>query len=166
MVFQTHLDYSAWASDELLRAASQLPPGDLERDFGTADRSVLGTLGHIFAADRAWLSRVLGEAPPPYKVDRDLALLQSEWPALWARWKEWARGLTPESLQQTMSYRDMSGNPWTQPLWQIILHVVNHATHHREQVAGFLRVMGHAPPKLDLIHYYRQMARTTGSATS
>jgi uncharacterized damage-inducible protein DinB len=51
----------------------------------------------------------------------------------------------------------MRGNPWTQPLWEIVLHVVNHGTHHRGQAAGFLRSLGHTPPKLDLIFYYRQM---------
>jgi len=54
-----------------------------------------------------------------------------------------------------ISYSDMSGNPWKQPLWQLILHVVNHGTHHRGQVSGFLRAMGHVPPKLDLVNYYR-----------
>jgi uncharacterized damage-inducible protein DinB len=37
-----------------------------------------------------------------------------------------------------------------------LLHVVNHGTHHRGQVAGFLRSMGRKPPVLDLIAYYRQ----------
>jgi uncharacterized damage-inducible protein DinB len=35
--------------------------------------------------------------------------------------------------------------------------VVNHGTHHRGQVSGFLRSMGHTPPALDLIAYYRQL---------
>jgi uncharacterized damage-inducible protein DinB len=36
--------------------------------------------------------------------------------------------------------------------------VVNHGTHHRGQVSGFLRVMGHTPPPLDLVFYYREQA--------
>jgi uncharacterized damage-inducible protein DinB len=56
-----------------------------------------------------------------------------------------------------VSYRDLKGNPWRTPLWQIVLHVVNHATHHRGQAAGFLRALGHAPPPLDLIAYYRAL---------
>jgi uncharacterized damage-inducible protein DinB len=51
----------------------------------------------------------------------------------------------------------MRGNPWRQPLGQLVLHVVNHGTHHRGQVSGFLRAMGHVPPKLDLVSYYRNM---------
>ena len=63
--------------------------------------------------------------------------------------------VTDESLEERLSYTDLKGNPWVSPIWQIVLHVVNHGTHHRGQVAGFLRSMGHAPPPLDLIAYYR-----------
>jgi uncharacterized damage-inducible protein DinB len=42
-----------------------------------------------------------------------------------------------------------------EPDWKLVFHVVNHATHHRGQVAGFLRTMGRVPPPLDLIAYYR-----------
>jgi uncharacterized damage-inducible protein DinB len=51
--------------------------------------------------------------------------------------------------------KDLRGNTWTQPFWQLVLHVVNHATHHRGQVSGFLRAMGRVPPPLDLVAFYR-----------
>jgi len=156
-VLQVHLDYSAWASNQLLDATSQLSHEELTRDFGTADRSVSGTLAHVFGADRIWLARF--EGAPGTRItdrDRDLAVLQTEWPALQERWKQWARALTPESAAEVLSYQDLSGNPWTQPVWQLVLHVVNHGTHHRGQVAGFLRAMGETPPKLDLVHYCRE----------
>jgi uncharacterized damage-inducible protein DinB len=55
-------------------------------------------------------------------------------------------------------YQDMKGNSYTSTLWEIVLHVVNHATHHRGQVAGFLRTLGHTPPPLDLIRFYREVS--------
>jgi uncharacterized damage-inducible protein DinB len=64
--------------------------------------------------------------------------------------------LTRESAASILEYQDLKGNPWRQSVWQIVLHVVNHATHHRGQVSGFLRSMGHTPPPVDLIAYYRQ----------
>jgi uncharacterized damage-inducible protein DinB len=70
------------------------------------------------------------------------------------QWKQWLTALTDTNT--VISYRDMKGNPYQSPVWQIILHLVNHGTHHRGQAAGFLRSMGHAPPVLDLIAYYRQ----------
>jgi uncharacterized damage-inducible protein DinB len=42
--------------------------------------------------------------------------------------------------------------------WQIILHVVNHATLHRGQAMGILRQMGIAPPQTDLMNFYSELA--------
>jgi len=153
---RTHLRYTEWATSRLLGEAAKLSPQELERDFGTADKSVLGTLTHVFGADRIWLARIEG-TPPEVPRGYELARLASEWLELHGRWHAWASRLTPESIEATLSYRDLKGNAWVSPIWQVVFHVVNHGTHHRGQVAGFLRSMGHAPPPLDLIAYYRTL---------
>jgi len=119
---------------------------------------VLGTLVHTFAGDRVWLARFQKTPRPGYSTEADyhLAVLQTEWPALHIRWSEWADGLTDQQIRANLDYKDMKGNPWSQPLWQLVLHVVNHGTHHRGQVSGFLRALGHTPPPLDLVVYYRE----------
>jgi uncharacterized damage-inducible protein DinB len=155
-----HLDYTAWASARLVAAASALSPEELTRDFGTADHSVLGTLVHVYGADRTWLNRIRGHAPTrlidPEK-DMRFEVLRDDWPKLLEDWRVWAAGLTDESVDTPLPYRDMQGNPWETSAWQIVLHVVNHGTHHRGQAAGFLRAMGHTPPPLDLMAYYRSL---------
>ena len=155
-----HFDYTAWATGKLLAAAASLPSEHLTHDFGTADRSIVGTLAHTFAADRVWLARVSGGPIPTFitDADRSIEFLQKEWPPLHGRWKQWTAGLTDESVQQEIRYRDLKGNEWTQALWKLLLHVVNHGTHHRGQVSGFLRALGHTPPPLDLIFYYRELS--------
>jgi uncharacterized damage-inducible protein DinB len=154
-----HLDYTAWASRHLMEAASKLTPEELTRDFETSDKCVLDTLVHVFAADRIWLSRIQGKPRPTFidPEDRQFDKLQREWPALQQRWKDWAAPMTDQDAAAKISYRTLEGKPYEQPLWQILLHVVNHGTHHRGQVSGFLRTMGHAPPQLDLIAYYRSL---------
>jgi uncharacterized damage-inducible protein DinB len=152
-----HIEYSAWATRRLLDAVAKLSPEELARDFGTSDRSVLGTLAHTFGADRVWLARVAGGPQVGLSdADRELAAILREWPAVLDGWREWARGLTDEGVLTVLDYKDLKGNPWRQSLWQIVLHVVNHGTHHRGQVSGFLRSLGYTPPPLDLILYYRQ----------
>jgi uncharacterized damage-inducible protein DinB len=154
-----HIEYSSWASRRLVDAAAGLSPEELTRDFGSSEHSVIGTLAHVYAGDRVWLSRFDGS---PFTVfisdaDRDLAVLQRDWPALYDRWRAWARGLTDESALAVLDYRDLKGNPWRHPTWQVVLHVVNHGTHHRGQVSGFLRALGRTPPPIDLIAYYREV---------
>jgi uncharacterized damage-inducible protein DinB len=165
---RAHLDYTAWASRRLLDAAAQLTPEDLTRDFKTSDKTVLDTLVHTFAADRAWFHRVQGNPRSTFidAEDRDFAGLQQAWPALHQKWADWAAPLTDQQALTVLSYRDLSGNPHADPIWQIVLHVVNHATHHRGQVSGFIRSMGHIPPPLDLIAYYRTHPAAGGAAAS
>jgi len=157
---RAHLAYTAWASRCLVEAAAKLSPEELTRDFQTSDHSVLGTLAHVFAADRIWLARMTAESPATFisEADHRLTVLQNDWPALLARWKQWAAGLTDATAQAVVAYKDMRGNSYSQPIWQVVLHVVNHGTHHRGQVSGFLRTMGHTPPPLDLSFYYREQA--------
>ena len=69
----------------------------------------------------------------------------------------WAAALTGEQTDSTVAYKDTKGHAYTSVLWQIVLHVVNHGSHHRGQVSGFLRAMGHPPPALDLGLYYREI---------
>ena len=152
-----HVSYSAWASRRLVHAASELSEAELLRDFQTSDRSVLGTLVHTFAADRLWLARLQKSPRLQYSSEADyhLPVLQNEWPAIYRQWDDLLKGWSDDEAVTNLDYQDMRGNSWKQPIWQLVLHVVNHATHHRGQVSGFLRTMGRVPPVLDLVAYYR-----------
>jgi uncharacterized damage-inducible protein DinB len=155
---RTHIEYTAWASGRLVSAAAELSGEELTRDFGTADKSVLGTLVHVFAADRIWLARLEGSAHSAFTTEADyrLEVLQKDWPALYDRWRQWAARLTDESARAQHSYQDLQGRQFRQPVWMLVLHVVNHGTYHRGLASGLLRALGHKPPALDLIFYYRE----------
>lgn len=162
--FREHLQYNEWAGKRIVEAAALLAPEEFNRDFGTAHSSVSGTLGHLFSTDRLWLAR-LQQAPSPdpaiREEDRAIENMVHQWPELWAKWNVWAEGLSDAKLEEAVPYRDMKGAAWQQPLWQLLLHIVNHGTHHRGQVAGFLRSMGHAPPVLDLVALQRLRMQNT-----
>ncbi|MEO8597843.1 MAG: DinB family protein [Candidatus Solibacter sp.] len=152
-----HFSYSAWASQRLVHAAAELTEDELHRDFQTADRSVFGTLVHTFGADRIWLARFQQAPVQPYLTDADrhMDVLVNQWPELYRQWNAWFAGQTDEALCGDLVYKDMKGNVWTNTIWKLAMHVVNHGTHHRGQASGFLRTMGHTPPALDLVAYYQ-----------
>ena len=151
-VLRQHIAYTKWATDHLLRTVEQIPPEHLNHDLQTSDRTILGTLVHTFGADRVWLKRVTGEPITVFLSDEDryLSTLQREWPTIHERWLTLL-----DDPSRVVHYQDMKGNPYSSTLWEIVLHVVNHGTHHRGQVSGFLRSLGHTPPPLDLIRFYR-----------
>jgi uncharacterized damage-inducible protein DinB len=160
-MLRQHIEYSIWANLRLLEATAALSPDELTRDFGTADRSVVGTLAHIVGAERIWLARIQ-QRPAPQSVsdhDRNLETLRTEWVALQQHWRDWAASLSEDETDRELEYSDTRGRPWRNRLSDIVLHVVNHSAHHRGQVSGFLRALGRVPPPLDLILFVREQQR-------
>jgi len=158
---QQHIDYNIWASRRLINAISGMSSEELTHDFKTADKTILGTLAHLYAAEKNWLARMKeGRAALQQRTsgDHQLEPLLDKWAETQNDWKVWINQLPPEAPNQLMEYLDLQGRQWAQPLWQIVLHVVNHATHHRGQISGFLRALGKTPPPLDYIAFVRERA--------
>ncbi len=157
---RAQIDYSAWASKRLVDAAAQLEAGGLSHDFKTADHSILGTLVHIYAADRIWFGRIQRTPPSVFVSDADysLAILQNDWPPLHENWQRWAAALDDDAALAAFPHTDAKGRQWVLTMWEVVMHVVNHGTHHRGQVSGFLRALGHTPPVLDFAAYCRKLA--------
>jgi uncharacterized damage-inducible protein DinB len=47
------------------------------------------------------------------------------------------------------------------PIWQMLVHVVNHGTQHRSEAAALLTGEGRSPGDLDLIDYAESLAAET-----
>jgi uncharacterized damage-inducible protein DinB len=52
-------------------------------------------------------------------------------------------------------HRNSRGMYFEMPIWQIVMHVVNHGNYHRGQVSRLMREAGFTPPSTDLIIFYR-----------
>ncbi len=155
-VIAYQVGYTAWADARVLAAAQTLSAEELAQDFRSSEHSILGTLVHVYRAQRIWLTRVLGEAAE-FKTPGDdtLAALTNNWPVLSKRWVDWSQSIGNEAEETLLHYHDLRGNSWSQPLWQIVLQVANHSTHHRGQAVGFIRALGHTPPNVDSITFAR-----------
>jgi len=49
------------------------------------------------------------------------------------------------------SYVNVKGETWPYPLHEMLVHVVNHSTYHRGQVATMLRQLGKTPLSTDYL---------------
>jgi uncharacterized damage-inducible protein DinB len=151
-----HLQYSAWASRKLIDAARAVPDADFEKPVGISHNSLLGTLAHVYWADWIWFTRTV---EPMEKPGQTREALETAWPELLDKWVAWAEQANEDEINRVVEYRSiLDGQIARSPAWQIVLHVVNHATLHRGQVMGMLRQMGIAPPHTDLMIFYRELA--------
>jgi uncharacterized damage-inducible protein DinB len=152
---RTHLNYTGWASRKLMDAAKALNPDDLNRAVGVSHGSIVGTLSHVHFADRIWYSRVVDPNEPVIK-EATLAELEQQWPAIQQKWEAWAATLQDSDMERMVSFKMTDGTERRNPLWQVLLHVVNHGTLHRGQAVGMIRQLGIKPPTTDLMAYYRE----------
>ena len=149
-----HLRYSAWASRKLVEAIRLVPDSDVEKSVGISHASLLGTLAHILWADWLWFTRVV---EPLEKPGQTREALETIWPELQDKWIAWAERAEDSEMNRVVEYRSILDGQMARTLaWQIVMHVVNHATLHRGQAVGMLRQMGIAPPHTDLMNFYRE----------
>lgn len=136
-----------------------LPAEQLVKDLKGSFHSIHGTLVHLFQADSIWLDRVEGRptgGPGDYPAPGCTFELRDAWLELLDKMLDWAAGLSEAGWSREASYKTLAGVPYTTPLWQIALHIVNHGSYHRGQLTSMLRQLGIKPVNLDLVRFYRE----------
>lgn len=156
-----HVRYNRWATGRTLEAVRSLTPEQFSKELGGSySGGVRGTLTHIYQADQVWFARLMGTPTGPLSEFQPAALegWEREWLALLDRYVAWGEGLAENDWTRVIDYRDSRGTPYQSPIWQILLHLTNHDSYHRGQVATLLRQLGQAALGTDLILYYRGLA--------
>jgi uncharacterized damage-inducible protein DinB len=154
-----HLEYHAWATQRILESVEPLSAEELHRDMKTSHSSVWGTLEHGFQADAVWLRRHEGvvDAKLTDVGVADFESLRKQWPELQSRWIAWAGSLNDSDWPRVIEYRFLSGAEARSPIYENVLHVVNHGAYHRGQIVTMLRQLGAPPIATDFLLYVRTM---------
>ena len=117
------------------------------------------TLVHIFGAEWLWLERWQGRMPTalPWAPNfPDYASVSTRWSEVDRDLLKFATDVTQDEADRSFEVRTTSGGLYTQPLWQMMQHLINHGTYHRGQVATMLRQLDVKPPATDSILFYRE----------
>jgi uncharacterized damage-inducible protein DinB len=148
--------YNQWANAKILNAAANVTQEQYLAPASFPHGGLRGTLVHALFAEWIWRNRWEGISPMHRLKPEDFPTIES----LQARWLEeekqlmaFAEGLTDEKLNDTFTYKNTSGKPFTKILWQAMAHLVNHGTQHRTEAAAILTDFGHSPGDIDLIYF-------------
>jgi uncharacterized damage-inducible protein DinB len=152
------LDYTVWANHRVMRAAATLSVDDFKRDLKGHFGGVRGTLAHVMGAEWIWLERWKGVSPS-HVIDEgefaDIVELRDRWTVIEDHRESWFKALRPDALAANLKYRNVAGNEYEQPLWQLVQHLANHSTYHRGQVVLLLRQLGAKTVSTDLVLWDR-----------
>jgi uncharacterized damage-inducible protein DinB len=139
--------YSAWANTRILETAAQLNP---EQYIAASDGcdSIRDTLVHTVSVQWLWLERWRKNSPRELwdPADfHDLATLRTRCAEVEEATAAYIATLREPDLERVVSYVNFQGETWAYPLWQQLLHQVNHATQHRSEAALLLTRLGYSP---------------------
>lgn len=154
------VDYNYWANHKVVDAAAALTPEQFVAPGRLSFGSVRGTLVHVLMAEHTWRRRIqdgVSERSPLQEREfTDLRALKAHWDEEEAALRRFVRALTPERLAKPVDYTATNGQAHRTPLWQILVHVVNHGTQFRGEAGVLLSELGHSPGDLDFIQYVRR----------
>jgi uncharacterized damage-inducible protein DinB len=152
------LAYNRWAHRAFFKAVLDLPEGEADREFATSFPSIRATLAHMVGAELIWLLRWEGVRPsvPAGWGDLPVSALRDALHDVEARQDAFVSSLESDRLDRELEYQDLAGNTHRSRIDHMLVHVVNHASYHRGQLASLLRQLGRIPPSTDFIRYARR----------
>lgn len=121
------------------------------------DERVLWIYNHITFARRLWLQRVRdGRIRTSPRDVVPVAEAIERCVDDTAAWVAWLDSLAEDELSIPVSFTSLEGEDLTMSLADIVMHVINHSTHHAHELATIVRAHGHVPPSTDFIVFARQ----------
>lgn len=152
--------YSAEATERVIVAAEALSAEQFTREVLAGQPSVRDTLVHLCSAQRVhldwWSGAMSGEESWarrfPAEGYASLDAVKAFWSVLLADTDSYLDTLVDEESLAWRPERVLpDGRVRSVPLWESMLHVANHGTQHRSEVAAMLTALGHSPGDLDLL---------------
>lgn len=148
------LHYNEWANGRILATIAQMEPAALATpaalDHGTAWQTLL----HLVDVEWSWRLIAQGQPAPPmlWEIETVTALpqLTTFWQGEQATLRAYMESLDRAALQATIEFGAAEA-PQRAQRGQLLLHLLNHSTQHRTELARYLTDRGHSPGDLDLL---------------
>jgi uncharacterized damage-inducible protein DinB len=138
--------YNYWSNKRVLNKI---------KEQNVNDEKILTIMGHIVAAQFLWLHRIKGLPPAQVKLWGEYTLDQLFDMAenIGKQWLEFVE--STDDFNRELSYNNYTGDPYINNVETIMIHLVNHSSYHRAQIAMLLRQKGFEPINTDFITYDR-----------
>ena len=153
--------YTAWANARLLGALANLLEGEATASRATGFGNMVNTLNYAYVVDLIWKAHLEGNAhgfsarisavEPKLDDLRRTQALVDQW------YIDYADRLSDEAHREVVHFEFVDGGSGAMNRGDMLLHVVNHKTHHRGVVADMLYQTSSRPPTMDLPVFLRDV---------
>jgi uncharacterized damage-inducible protein DinB len=140
------LQYNHWANQNILRHVEQLSHPQLHATAKISYETTFDLLRHILDTEWGWRLIAAGQPAQSFLWEvedlSDLPAIGRACSAEHTRLLDFVHALSPAGLQR------QPNNSLT--VWQILIHIANHSTHHRSELSRYLEACGHPIPEDEL----------------
>ncbi len=152
-------EYNIWANDRVCDWLGKISEEQWKQPLVSSFRSIYETILHVASAEKIWVERLqkktshelLSETFTGSKED-----LLKTWKEISLSLKKLMEEMPEEQFQQKLLFKNTKGIEYHQPYYQLLAHVINHATYHRGQVVTMLRQVGFTEVNsTDITTYFR-----------
>lgn len=144
-------EFDAWANEALITSLASLPAAS------PSDSRLLAVFSHIGAAKLVWLDRIShGATQVEIWPQLDLPGASAQVRRADERLVALTQKLTLTEITRPVLYRTTKGHSYATALIDVIIHMVNHATYHRGQLANLIKAAGGTPAVTDYIAWVRR----------
>jgi len=165
-VLRLHYGYSGWAMARIFDAAERLTPEQLEIPGHAGHGSIRETLVHTLETQWGWFSWFDGSLSIAeaygLTIERDSMLDVPSIRACWTGFDAQATTLAARLSDDELNAELQLGAPGSPtvpvPLWKLMLHVANHGTQHRSEIATMLTEHDCSPGTLDMLYYVMEQS--------
>jgi uncharacterized damage-inducible protein DinB len=151
--------FNRWANARVRALIATFDEAAYRRDLKSSHPSIRETWLHILSSEWVWLSRWRGSSPSAMPAEwqaYDRQQISDEWQALESAQLAFLNELSDAGLERIVDYINFAGQKFSQPLWHLMRHMVNHSTYHRGQITTMTRQLGLQPVSTDLVLYFRE----------
>jgi uncharacterized damage-inducible protein DinB len=137
--------YNVWANDMILKTIVPLPAEMHLQKMESSYGSLLDTVMHLADAGSIWWQRlklsekliIPGKDFSGGMNEAAVLLMQQD-----KQWLDWMTETNERMMEHEFIYLNSKKEQVKQPVYQVLLHVFNHATYHRGQLVNMLRQLG------------------------
>ncbi len=156
---QRHLAYSYWANNKIAGLLKTVSPDLIEKETPSSFNTLKKTIYHIWDAEVVWFTRLQGGQISTWPSESFTGNFNEALDAFAANSKALHEFIATKDrafLDSLIHYKNLKGLEFSQPVEDILFHVVNRGSFHRGQVITMLRALGHTQlENTDLIAYMR-----------
>jgi uncharacterized damage-inducible protein DinB len=141
--FRHFYDYHFAENHKIWGYVTQLSPEEFTRPVDYSHGSVRDQVVHLIDCEDTWFSELRGVEPSeelsPAKAD-DREIIRAHWDRVEQRMRAYLAELQDDMLAATPIKEPEEDKDLI--VWQVLLHVANHATDHRAQILRVLNDLG------------------------